>query len=500
MSEDAQSDQLAGHLSPIFELTCADLHATICKMSTPAQTQGFSTADVAAMAGVHRDTLLRWLRDAVIPEPRRDRKGWRTFTSHEAERIVHFAKLGTSGAADQSSEQPAELSALDKIDWDFFDAKTSYLTHGLHPYPAKFIPQIPNALIQALSSVGETVADIFCGSGTTLVEALILKRNAVGIDANPLACLITQAKTTRLRPQDSDFLSSLVERAIAAADHVAGREQLALFAHQREDLNGSVAPSDAIRFWFDDFIIEELSDLKRWVWSCPSPQSLTLAKAALSSIIVAVSRQDSDTRYVRREKNLKPGDAYARFARSLTDAVSASKQFTEIVEERFSCNVVTANLLESPDTPSFDLVVCSPPYPNAYSYHLYHMTRMLWLEMDPYAFKQIEIGSHRKYSRKGPNKADVETFRSELRTILLWLHRRLRPSRFACFVLGDSILNGNKVNNAEVLASVARETGFIELKRIHRKLRESRKAFNPAYAKIKTEHILILQNTNREAL
>lgn len=500
MGEDAQGRQREAQLSHIFELTYFDPYATICKMSSASQSQGLSTADVAARAGVHRDTLLRWLREGVIPEPRRDRNGWRTFTTHEAERIVNFAKLGTSNASDQSSEQSADLSALDKIDWDFFDAKTGYLTHGLHPYPAKFIPQIPNALIQALSSVGETVADIFCGSGTTLVEALLLKRNAVGVDANPLACLITQAKTTRLGPEDSDFLSSLVERTLAAADHVSDREQLALFAQQGEDLNGSTAPPDAIRFWFEDFIIEELSNLKRWVWSSPSSQSLVLAKAALSSIIVAVSRQDSDTRYVRREKNLKPGDAYARFARALTDAISASKQFTEIIEERFSCTVVNANLLKTPNTPFFDLVVCSPPYPNAYSYHLYHMTRMLWLEMDPYAFKQIEIGSHRKYSRKGPNRADVETFRSELRTILLWLHNRLRPSRFACFVLGDSILNGNRVNNAEVLASVARETGFIEVKRIHRKLRESRKAFNPAYGKIKTEHILILQNRSHEGV
>ena len=101
---------------------------------------------------------------------------------------------------------------------------------------------------------------------------------------------------------------------------------------------------------------------------------------------------------------------------------------------------------------------------------------------------------------KVPTKRNVGTFKSELRTILLWLHNRLRPSRFARFVLGDSILNGNKVTNAEVLASVARETGFIEVKRIHRKLRESRKALDPAYGKIRTEHILILQNRNREGV
>src|SRR2546426_2577709 len=96
------------------------------------------------------------------------------------------------------TDPPPRTETLHCIDWNFVGANTAYLTHNLHPYPAKFIPQIPNALIQELSSVGETIADIFCGSGTTLLEALQLKRNAIGIDANPLAVLISRAKTTPL--------------------------------------------------------------------------------------------------------------------------------------------------------------------------------------------------------------------------------------------------------------------------------------------------------------
>jgi len=100
-----------------------------------------STAEVAQMAGIHRDTLLRWLREGAVPEPRRDRHGWRTFTSQEANWIVQFAKSGSAspGPVSVTPKQSAELAALDKIDWDFVDAKTTYLTHGLHPYPAKFI-------------------------------------------------------------------------------------------------------------------------------------------------------------------------------------------------------------------------------------------------------------------------------------------------------------------------------------------------------------------------
>ena len=42
--------------------------------------ESYTTAQVAAMAGVHRDTLLRWLRGRNVPEPRRNRHGWRVFT------------------------------------------------------------------------------------------------------------------------------------------------------------------------------------------------------------------------------------------------------------------------------------------------------------------------------------------------------------------------------------------------------------------------------------
>ena len=50
--------------------------------------------------------------------------------------------------------------------------ETTYLTHNYHPFPAKFIPHIPQILIQQFSKPGDQVFDPFCGSGTTLVESL----------------------------------------------------------------------------------------------------------------------------------------------------------------------------------------------------------------------------------------------------------------------------------------------------------------------------------------
>ncbi len=111
--------------------------------------QLFSTAEVAAMAGIHRDTLLRWLRERTVLEPCRDRHGWRVFTAREAAAIAAFAKGNEQEMAIPLDDETA-ITRLEAIEWDFATAKTGYLTHGPHPYPAKFIPQIPNALVQGV--------------------------------------------------------------------------------------------------------------------------------------------------------------------------------------------------------------------------------------------------------------------------------------------------------------------------------------------------------------
>ena len=58
--------------------------------------RSLSTKEVAAKAKVHRDTLLRWLRNGSIPEPKRDHRGWRKFSYAELTAIIKFTQLGSS--------------------------------------------------------------------------------------------------------------------------------------------------------------------------------------------------------------------------------------------------------------------------------------------------------------------------------------------------------------------------------------------------------------------
>jgi site-specific DNA-methyltransferase (cytosine-N4-specific) len=171
---------------------------------------------------------------------------------------------------DDFSPQTEISPRLEHIDWDFKDAKTNYLTHGLHPYPAKYIPQIPNALIQELSGIRDNVGDVFCGSGTTLVEGLLLRRNVVGLDANPLACLISKAKTTPLQFGDKPLLIELADKAFRLGRDIASDDQPTLFSRPSFISEAERPTGKAVNFWFEQFVVEELAELRSWCKALPT--------------------------------------------------------------------------------------------------------------------------------------------------------------------------------------------------------------------------------------
>lgn len=62
----------------------------------------------------------------------------------------------------------------------------------VHPCP--FPPLIPEILIKHCTEPGQTVLDPFAGTGTTLLAAKRLSREAIGIDLNPEYCTIAERR------------------------------------------------------------------------------------------------------------------------------------------------------------------------------------------------------------------------------------------------------------------------------------------------------------------
>lgn len=65
-----------------------------------------------------------------------------------------------------------------------FPERGSWATHS-GKYRGNWTPYVPRNLISRYSKPGDWILDQFTGSGTTLVEAKLLNRNAVGVDINP---------------------------------------------------------------------------------------------------------------------------------------------------------------------------------------------------------------------------------------------------------------------------------------------------------------------------
>ena len=103
------------------------------------------------------------------------------------------------------------IEQVNITDWEFTDSDTQYLTHNIHRYSGKFIPQIARRAIELLTDSGDVVLDSYMGSGTALLEAQLIGRSAVGIDLNPLAVLISKVKNTPINNSD---LIELHERLI----------------------------------------------------------------------------------------------------------------------------------------------------------------------------------------------------------------------------------------------------------------------------------------------
>jgi len=65
-----------------------------------------------------------------------------------------------------------------------FPKRGNWATHK-SDYRGNFAPQVPRNLIEMYSEEGDSVLDPMVGAGTTLIEAKLLARHALGIDINP---------------------------------------------------------------------------------------------------------------------------------------------------------------------------------------------------------------------------------------------------------------------------------------------------------------------------
>jgi DNA methylase len=244
-----------------------------------------------------------------------------------------------SPVAERSRRLRAQLQdEVERVDWEQVDAATRYLTHDLHRYSGKFIPQIARSAIELISARGDLIVDPYAGSGTTVLEAGLTERRALGVDLNPLAVLIGTAKTTNITQQRLDDMLSSLSVVAAGVSAEAGMDTLPEFAAPQDWLE--VAEQDPrlqddwFKKWFEAPVLKDLLLLDAAIEALPHPEQRALGRVALSNILRKSSRAHGAYPNVMFDRKApgraRPGRAFLASLQRCASMVSALPSLADL--------------------------------------------------------------------------------------------------------------------------------------------------------------------------
>ncbi len=329
------------------------------------------------------------------------------------------------------------MEILDEIDWSFKDCNTQYFTHTFHPYPARFIPQIPATFIKLFTEEGDTVLDPMCGCGTTLVESLGHNRNAIGNDLNPLAVLISKVKTTLIDEEEFRYFNT----KLSSASGIEGIRKI-LWGLKEEGQ-------------------QKLYDFGR---------------TALSASIWSGKDRDVESVFRRKVFSMQ------------REMLAMAKVIKSVPQIRVICG--DARRLEV-QSGSVDLIITSPPYVNALDYHRMHKDSMLWLDMDFSLFRKNEIGKHSRFS--GNRFRLLSCYLGDMLRCMIEMNRVLKKDKFCVIVVGNSSVQHELIESYKFFVRMGAKIGFRHKRTLFREIDKRKKYTSPTIGKINEEYILVLQ-------
>ncbi len=357
-------------------------------------------------------------------------------------------------AADLRGDRAALQRAVGTVDWEQAQADTRYLSHDLHRYSGKFIPQIARAAIELLTDPGELVVDPYVGSGTTLLEAALAGRRARGIDLNPVAVRIAAAKTTPISKRRLRAMTEALE-PVAATMLDGDAEPLdppGLEALRRQAARDPRRDDPWFEKWFEPQILTDLLVLDHAIARLEHGEQRVLAEVALSDVLRRSSRAHSGYPNVMFDRQapprLRPGRPFLASLRRCVEAIASLPPLRGIEVERGD-----ARRLPLADGVA-DAVVTHPPYIGSIPYAEYGLVSLKWLGEEPRELDATLTGGRRQ------SRDVVERFAAGYSAAIAEMHRVLRSGGAMFAMVGRPVVKGELIDLPAMTQRLAEEAGF----------------------------------------
>ncbi|MCJ7529938.1 MAG: DNA adenine methylase [Anaerolineales bacterium] len=287
-----------------------------------------------------------------------------------------------------------------------------YLTHSFHEYKGKFYPQLAKSFMNYASLQShEVVLDPFCGSGTTLVESLLLGANAIGIDINPLAYLLTKCKIR------SFFIP--IEQLSNVDQYFNEIDDSHYFSdHAEINIPNEEIDIEYLNNWFPDKNLQKIFFILKEIEKLKNKDIQLLLKVTLSNLLREFSYQDPSQLRIRRRKDTPPNNLFKMFVQSLNTHILTLQKFKHL--KNFELNTKVENFLGDVrklneyyfiDKDSIDLVITSPPYATALPYvDTDRLSLFVFEYTDKDTFRTLEksLIGNREITKKDRELLDLE--------------------------------------------------------------------------------------------
>ena len=297
-------------------------------------------------------------------------------------------------------------------------------------------------LLASSARPGMTILDPFVGSGTTLVEAALIGLRGLGVDANPLAVELSRLKSTALTPAQC--------AALAETARVIGENSLErVKKRQRTKTAGSETDDPS---FYAPHIFRELVGLREEIGRERQVKLQRALLLVLSSIVVKVSRQVSDTSSALTEKTLAKGFPSRLFVRKAEELERKLQAFGAVAKSA-PADIRLGDARKLPfATGTIDLIVTSPPYVSTYDYVDHHARRYGWLGFDRKHIENAEIGAR----RVDPATA-LRDWQESVDRFVAEFARVLKPGGHVFVFIGDSTIEQKHFDGAEPIRRAAEQ-------------------------------------------